>query len=85
MNTEEKSASPAMNRIYRDLPGRLMLNAERDLRLARCEGEAGKIACARARLDTLNAALGIYQGAHRAAYGSPPWAPEGEGEGYERR
>ena len=31
---------------------------------------------AQARLDTLDAALGISEGAHRAAHGTPPWPRE---------
>lgn len=65
-----------MNALYHRLVTGIRTNAERDLRLARAAGNAADQARAQARLDTLNAALGIYEGAHLQTHGTRPWPRE---------
>ncbi|MFC3835677.1 MULTISPECIES: hypothetical protein [Deinococcus] len=76
---ELPSATPQhhMNAQYRRVMDGLLSNAERDVRLARAAGDAHAHATASARFETLKAALGIYAGSHRAAYGTYPW-PQGD-------
>ncbi|GGL10121.1 hypothetical protein [Deinococcus radiotolerans] len=73
--TEAADPTPQarMNALYCRLVTGIRTNAERDLRLAHAAGNAADQARAQARLDTLDAALGIYEGAHRAAHGTSPW------------
>ncbi len=74
--TADPTPQDRMNALYRQTVTGIRMNAERDLRLARAAGNAADQARAQARLDTLNAALGIYEGAHRAAHGTRPWPRE---------
>lgn len=62
-----------MNTLYHQIMTRLHDNAERDVRLARADGEPNALAKAQARLDTLHAALEIYAASHKHAYGERPW------------
>lgn len=62
-----------MNAQYERIMSGLLLNAERDARLARADGNVAALAKASARLDTLQAALEIYAASHKAAYGHRPW------------
>lgn len=66
-----------MTAEYRRILGGLLTNAERDVRLARADGEPHTLAKAQARLDTLRAALEIYAASHFIAYGERPWPYEG--------
>ncbi|WP_254605554.1 hypothetical protein [Deinococcus sp. JMULE3] len=76
--TEAADPTPQgrMTALYHRLVTGIRTNAERDLRLARAAGNAADQARAQARLDTLETALGIYEGARRAAHGTPPWPRE---------
>ena len=65
-----------MNAHYFSTIVRLRLNAERDLRLARAGGDPAAVATARARYETLGAALGVYAAAHLHAHGIRPWPKE---------
>ncbi|QBY10211.1 hypothetical protein E5F05_06165 [Deinococcus metallilatus] len=65
-----------MNAEYRRILEGLLTNAERDMRLARAEGDRAATAKAQARLDTLWAALEIYAASHFIAYGERPWPRE---------
>ena len=65
-----------MNQHFRITLTRLMNHAERDLRLARTAQDMAAANTAKARLDTLEAALGIYTAAHFHAYGERPWPKE---------
>lgn len=66
-------AREKMNRTYRTILTPLLLNAERDVRLASADGDQAALAKAHARLDTLQAAQEIYAAAHKVAYGFLPW------------
>ncbi|WP_245872744.1 hypothetical protein [Deinococcus planocerae] len=61
--------------FHRVLEG-LLTNAERDVRLARAGEDRAAIARARARLDTLRAALDIYAASHLVGHGERPWPRE---------
>lgn len=76
--TEHADPTPQdrMNALYHRLVTDIRTNAERNLRLARAARNTADQARAHERLDTLDAALGIYEGAHRAAQGTPPWPRE---------
>jgi hypothetical protein len=76
MTDADSTPQGRMNALYHRLMTGIRTNAERDLRLARAAGNAADQARAQTRLDTLDAALGIYEGAHRAAHGTPPWHRE---------
>ncbi|GGB58689.1 MULTISPECIES: hypothetical protein [Deinococcus] len=81
MTDADSTPQGRMNALYHRLVTGIRTNAERDLRLARAAGNAADQARAQARLDTsplntMDAALGIYEGAHRAAHGTPPWPRE---------
>lgn len=65
-----------MNAQYRRILEGLLTNAERDVRLARAEGDGAATAKAQARLDTLQAALEIYAACHLVAHGERPWPRE---------
>ncbi|MFC6616789.1 hypothetical protein [Deinococcus radiophilus] len=65
-----------MNRHFRITLTRLINHAERDLRLARTAQDMADANTAKARLNTLEAALGIYTAAHFHAYGERPWPEE---------
>ncbi|MCP2015151.1 hypothetical protein L1280_002312 [Deinococcus sp. HSC-46F16] len=65
-----------MNTQYRHILDGLLTNAERDVRLARAEGDRSGTAKAQARLDTLRAALEIYAACHLVAHGERPWPRE---------
>lgn len=69
-------AQTRMNDEYRRILEGLLTNAERDLRLARAEGDRPAAEKARARLDTLRAALEIYASSHFLAHGERPWPRE---------
>ncbi|BDP43148.1 hypothetical protein DAETH_31170 [Deinococcus aetherius] len=68
-----------MNAHYRHVLRELPTNAERDVRLARAEGNRTATARAQARLDTLRATLEIYAAAHLHAHGERPWPREAAG------
>ncbi|MXV18847.1 hypothetical protein GLX28_04245 [Deinococcus xianganensis] len=61
-----------MNALYHRLITGIRTNAERDLRLAHAAGNAADQARAQARLDTVEAALGIHGGAHLQTHGTRP-------------
>lgn len=73
---EVEQARTGMNDEYRRTLGTLLTHAERDLRLARAEGDGNSAAKARAWLDTLRAALEIYASSHFVAHGERPWPQE---------
>lgn len=68
-----EDAQAKMTAHYKTVLDGLLTNAERDVRLARAQGDGGALAKARARHETLKAALEIYAAAHLAGYGSRPW------------
>lgn len=75
------SPQEGMNTQHQCILTRLLLNAERDVRLARADGNRTELAKARAHLDTLQAALEIYAASHKFAYGTRPWPrPETPGQ-----
>ncbi|MDL2342957.1 hypothetical protein QOL99_02210 [Deinococcus sp. MIMF12] len=76
MEQEQMNAQAHMNTQYRRILDGLLTNAERDVRLARAEGDRGGQARAQARLDTLRAALEIYAASHLVAHGERPWPRE---------
>lgn len=70
------SPQERMNTQYHQIVSSLLLNAERDVLLAKAEGDLHAIAKAQARFETLKAALDIYVAAHKAAYSTRPWPRE---------
>lgn len=72
-NVPSVTAQERMNAHFHDLMTGLLTHAERDVRLARAAGDMAAHARARARFDTLTAALGIYSAAHLHAHGCRPW------------
>ncbi|MHA0035425.1 hypothetical protein [Deinococcus sp. PESE-13] len=65
-----------MNETYQRILSGLLLNAERDVRLARAGTDEAARAKANVRLETLRAALEIYAASHKLAYGERPWPRE---------
>lgn len=76
MMTDQNSAQTRMNERYRQFMDPLLAHAERDVRLARADGDAQAAARAQARLATLQAALAIYAAAHLHGHGERPWPRE---------
>ncbi|UBV44731.1 hypothetical protein LAJ19_16370 (plasmid) [Deinococcus taeanensis] len=62
-----------MNTQFHQIVSSLLLNAERDVRLARADGDRALADKAKARLDTLRAALEIYAASYLVAHGVRPW------------
>lgn len=69
-------ARERMNDTYHRILSQLLLNAERDVRFAHADADQAGAAKARARLDTLQAAMEIYAASHKIAYGERPWPRE---------
>lgn len=73
------SAQEEMNVNYQQIMSGLLLNAERDVLLAKAAADSHATAKAQARAETLKAALEIYAATHKHAYGVRPW-PRGEAQ-----
>ena len=70
---ESEKARWKMNDTFQRILSGLLDNAERDVRLARADGQSAELAKANARLETLKSALDIYAASHKVAYGERPW------------
>ena len=78
MNPELTAQQLRMNAAFRQIIDPLLDHAERDVRLARADGDRAATAKAQARLETLKAARGIYAAAHRQGYGEMPWPTDAQ-------
>lgn len=70
---EQLSQAQQLTAHYQHTMSRLLLNAERDVRLAQAAGHKHELAKAQARQGSLQAAYDIYAAAYLHAYGVRPW------------